>query len=171
MGLLMGLVLVSCGPAEDNVLREGQYHVGAGSGRSFRIPAFGTVFLEPNTTISLAKGFGKGNREISLDGEALFEMEVAGAPVRLLTKDLVIEVPSAGRFRVDAYREKGGEEVDVLEGRMAVAKSYHSDTDSASEVLVPGEMVMINRGIDLMEKEKMSQEEIDKAKKNAPASN
>ncbi len=164
MGLVLGLVLVSCGPAADGILREGQYHVGAGSGRSFRIPAFGTVFLKPNTTIGLAKGFGKDNREMSLDGEALFEMEVTGAPVRLLTKDLVIEVLSDARFRVDAYREKAGEEVDLLDGRMRVTKRYHSDTDSTTEVLGPAEMVMINRGIDLMEKEKMSQEEIDKVK-------
>lgn len=168
MVLVLGLVLVSCGPGGDGVLREGQYHVGAGSGQSFRIPAFGTVFLKPNTTIGLGKGFGKDNREISLDGEAFCEMDGAGAPVRLQTKDLVIEVLSAARFRIDAYREKAGEEVDLLEGRMRVTKSYHSDTDSATEALGPGEMVMINRGIDLMEKEKMSREEIDKAKKNDP---
>lgn len=162
--LVCGLLLVSCGGGEDGVLREGQYHVGAGSGRSFRIPDVGTVFLKPNSTIGLAKGFGKGNREISLDGEAFFELEVEGAPVRLLTKDLVMDVPG-GVFRVDAYRSKAGEEVDLVEGKMAVKKSYRSDTDSATEVLGPGEMVMINRDIDLMEKEKMSQEEVERAKK------
>jgi transmembrane sensor len=158
-----GLLFVSCGGGEDGVLREGQYHVGVGSGRSFRIPDVGTVFLKPNSTIGLAKGFGKENREITLDGEALFELGVAGAPVVLRTKDLVMEV-RAGVFRVDAIRSSSGEEVDLLEGQMRVKKSYRSDTDSAVEVLGPGEMVMINRDIDLMEKEKMSQEEIDRVK-------
>jgi ferric-dicitrate binding protein FerR (iron transport regulator) len=129
-----------------------------------RIPAFGAVFLKPNTTIGLAKGFGVDNRDIDIDGEAFFDMEVAGAPVRLRTKDLNILVMSAARFRLDAYRGKPGEEVDLLEGRLMVTKSYFSDTDSATEVLGPGEMVMINRDIDLMEKEKMDQEEIDKVK-------
>ena len=160
MGLITGLVFVSCGGGEDGVLSEGQYHVGAGAGRLIRIPAFGTVFLKPNTTIGLAKGFGKDNRDIDIDGEALFEL---GAGVELHTKDLVIGV-SAGIFRVDANRSSPGEEVDLLEGRMRVAKNYHSDTDSATEVLGPGEMVMINREIDLMEKEKMSPAEIDRVK-------
>ena len=164
MGLISGLSFISCGGGEDGVLREGQYHVGAGSGRSLRIPNFGTVFLKPNTTIGLAKGFGRDNRDIDIDGEALFEMEVTGAPVRLRTKDLDVMVLWAARFRVDGYRGKPGEEVDLLEGHLRVTKNYHSDTDSATEVLGPGEMVMINRDIDLMEKEKMSQEEIDRVK-------
>ena len=164
MGLMAVLVFVSCGAGEDGVLHEGQYHVGSGSGQSFRIPAFGKVFLKPNTTIVLAKGFGVDNRDIDIDGEAFFDMEVTGAPVRLRTKDLNVLVLGAARFRVDGYRGKPGEEVDLLEGRLMVTKSYHSDTDSATETLGAGEMVMINRDIDLIEKEKMSQEEIDRVK-------
>jgi transmembrane sensor len=163
MGLITGLVFVSCGAGEDGVLGEGQYHVGAGSGRSFRLPYGGTVFLKPNSTIGLAKGFNKDNREIFLDGEALFELATTGAPMILKTKDLVMEV-SRGIFRVDANGSSAGEEVDLLEGQMRVRKSYRSDTDSATESIGPGEMVMINRDIDLMEKEKMSREEIDKVK-------
>jgi transmembrane sensor len=163
MWLITGLVFVSCGAGEGSVLGEGQYHVGAGSGRLFRLPYGGTVFLKPNSTIGLAKGFNKDNREISLDGEAFFELSTTGAPVILKTKDLVIDV-SQGVFRVDANRSSSGEEVDLLEGRMRVRKSYRSDTDSATESLGPGEMVMINRDIDLMEKEKMSQGEIDRVK-------
>jgi ferric-dicitrate binding protein FerR (iron transport regulator) len=164
MGLITGLVFVSCGAGEDGVLHEGQYHVGAGSGRLFSLPYGGTVFLKSNSTIGLAKGFNKDNREISLDGEALFELSTVGAPVILKTKDLVMEV-SVGVFRVDGCGSKAGEEVDLLEGQMRVRKSYPSATDSTTEVLGPGEMVMINRDIDLMEKEKMNQEEIDRVKK------
>lgn len=163
MWLITGLVFVSCGAGEDSILHEGQYHVGAGSGRSFHLPYGGTVFLKPNSTIGLAQGFNKDNREISLDGEALFELSTTGAPVILKTKDLVMDV-SVGVFRVDAYGSKAGEEVDLLKGQMRVRKSYPSVTDSAAEVLGPGEMVMINRDIDLMEKEKMSQQEIDRVK-------
>ena len=144
-------------------MREGQYHVGAGAGRSFSIPGIGKVFLEPNSTIGLARGFGKDNREITLDGVALFELTVTGAPVSLKTKSLVMDV-SAGVFRVDASRSSPGEEVDLLEGQLSVRKDYRSDTDSVAEVLGPGEMVMINRDIDLMEKEKMNQAEIDRVK-------
>ncbi|HXO75674.1 MAG TPA: hypothetical protein VN824_10575, partial [Puia sp.] len=68
------------------------------------------------------------------------------------------------RFHVDAFRKNAGEQVDLLEGRLRVKKSYHSDTDNEPEVLEAGEMVMINRDIDLMEKEKMSPAELDKVK-------
>ena len=45
-----------------------------------------------------------------------------------------------------------------------MVKSYHSDTDNEPEILAAGEMVMINREIDLMEKEKLSAEELEKVK-------
>jgi hypothetical protein len=47
---------------------------------------------------------------------------------------------------------------------LKVKKSYHSDTDNEPEVLDAGDMVMINRDIDLMEKEKMSAAELEKVK-------
>jgi transmembrane sensor len=68
------------------------------------------------------------------------------------------------RFAVDAVRKRPGEEVDLLDGRLRVTKSYHSDTDSLPEELTAGDMVMINREIDLMEKEKMTGPEEDKVK-------
>ena len=68
------------------------------------------------------------------------------------------------RFAVDAVRKRAGEEVDLLGGRLRVTKSYHSDTDSLPEELTAGDMVMINREIDLMEKEKKSGPEEDKVK-------
>jgi len=67
-------------------------------------------------------------------------------------------------FAVNAVRKQPGEEVDLLQGRLRVTKSYHSDTDSLPEELAAGDMVMINREIDLMEKEKMSGPEADKVK-------
>jgi ferric-dicitrate binding protein FerR (iron transport regulator) len=68
------------------------------------------------------------------------------------------------RFAVDAVRKRAGEEADVLDGKLRVMKSYHSDTDNEPEELGAGDMVMINREIDLMEKEKMSGPEEDKVK-------
>jgi FecR protein len=145
--------------------------------------------------IVLAPKFGKDNRDLDLDGEAMFEVNAgaggdagagtgggagagagaglgaagsgsgsgAGRPFVVHTGNLRIEVLGT-RFRVDAVRKRPGEEVDLLEGRLRVTKSYHSDTDNEPEVLSAGEMVMINREIDLMEKEKLSPDELDKVK-------
>ena len=44
-------------------------------------------------------------------------------------------------------------------------KSYHSQTDNEPELLTGGEMVMINRDIDLMEKEKTEAGDLQKIRK------
>jgi ferric-dicitrate binding protein FerR (iron transport regulator) len=160
----MVLAAVSCGSGDVSRLGEGSYHVGKGAGRSFQLPDGSTVVMSPETTISLAKGFGRDNREIQLDGEARFDVVAkAGQPMVIHTRDLVIEVLGT-RFKVDAFRDKPGEEVDLLSGSLRVKKSYHSDTDNEPEVLKEGEMVMINHDIDLMEKEALSPAELEKLK-------
>jgi ferric-dicitrate binding protein FerR (iron transport regulator) len=165
IGSWIVLAAVSCGTGEGTELREGvSYHVGKGSGQTFRLPDGTVMVASPGTTISLAKGFGKNNRGIELDGEA--RIDVAAKPdwpMVIRTRDLVIEVLGT-RFKVDAYRDKPGEEVDLLEGRLRVKKSYHSDTDNEPEELEAGDMVMINHDIDLMEKEKLSPAELDRLK-------
>ena len=117
----------------------------------------------PQTRITVGKSFGKGSRNVELDGEALFD--VTAGPFEINTRDLKVEVLLAGgRFHVDAWRSRPGEEVDLLVGRLRVRKSYHSDTDNEAEMLQDGEMVMINHDIDLMEKEKLGPAELDKFK-------
>ena len=170
----LGSALWSCHGREHNAIGEGgSYHVGAGYPRSFQLPDGSTVTLNPGASINLAKGFGKDNRNVDFDGEAVFEVTgmagMYGRPFVIRTRDLVIEVldsvgVSGAHFHVDAYRAKAGEEVDLLEGRLRVKKSYHSDTDNEPEVLAAGEMVMVNHEIDLMEKEKLSPTELDKLK-------
>jgi transmembrane sensor len=161
--LLFGLLAVaSCGSGDVSVLGEGSYHVGKGMGRSFRLPDGSQVFLSPETSITLTKGFGRDNRDIQLDGEARFDVVAKpGSPLVIHTRDLVIEALGM-RFKVNAYRDKPGEEVDVLTGGLRVRKSYHSDTDNEPEVLKDGEMVMINHDIDLMEKEALNASELEK---------
>jgi transmembrane sensor len=128
------------------------------------LPDGSQLALSPGSVVVLAKGFGTGNRDVDLDGEVLFEVNAAaGKPFVVHTVNLRIEVLGT-RFRVDAVRKRAGEEVDLLEGRLKVAKTYHSDTDNEPEMLEAGEMLMINREIDLMEKEKMSPAELEKVR-------
>lgn len=166
---LVCLVLAAGGcrnRAVDNVtLGDGtRYKNGSADSREVRLPDGTQVVLRPGTEVTLAKGFGISNRDLDLDGEAIFE--VAGSAANLFvvhTRNLEIAVLGT-KFHVDAFRKNAGEQVDLLEGRLRVKKSYHSDTDNEPEVLEAGEMVMINRDIDLMEKEKMSPAELDKVK-------
>jgi len=169
-GLTIAIFVVGCHGRSDRSLGDGaSYHVGAGYPRSFKLPDGSTVLAMPNTTLGAARGFGKDNRALEVDGEAMIEVSgAAGPPFIVHTRDLVIEVlKGSARFHVDANRARPGEETDLLEGRLRVRKSYHSTTDNEPEELAGGEMVMINRDIDLMEKERLSPTELDKVKEKA----
>jgi transmembrane sensor len=127
----------------------------AGNRKKISLPDGSEVTIKASTSVRLSENFGKKDREVWLEGEALFEVVPDPAkPFIVHTKYLRVDVLGT-RFRVDAYPDKAGEEVDLLSGRLKVSKSYHSDSDNEPELLQAGEMVMINRDIDLMEKEKM----------------
>jgi ferric-dicitrate binding protein FerR (iron transport regulator) len=126
--------------------------------KSLTLPDGTLVLMDPRTVIRPAEGFGKANREIQVDGEAMITISNgAGKPFIIHTRNLIMEVQAAGsRLHIDAFASSPGEEVDLMGGKLRVTKSYHSSTDNTPEVLQAGEMVMINRDIDLMEKEKLS---------------
>lgn len=144
-----------------------EYVNGTKGEQRLALPDGNHVVLFPDTKLVTAKGFGVSNREVELDGEAIFEVEKSvGSPFTVHTRNLNISViTNLGTwFHVDAFRKNAGEQLEILEGRLQVKKSYHSDTDNSTEVLEAEDMVMINRDIDLMEKEKMGAKEIEKVR-------
>jgi len=132
------------------------------SQQRFTLPDGSALILAPGSKVQLGGGFASGSKELSLDGEAWFD--IASGPVTLHTRDMIVDILRAGRFHAEAFRARPGEEIDVLLGTLRARKSYHSDTDNDTEALGPGEMVMINRDIDLMEKETLNASELDKLK-------
>jgi ferric-dicitrate binding protein FerR (iron transport regulator) len=127
------------------------------------LPDGSRVVINVRTVIRIPGTYNQ-SRVLDLDGEAMFDiLPDAGKPFVVRTRNLEIEVLGT-RFRVDAYRSNAGEQVDLLEGRLRVKKSYHSDTDNEPEFIEAGEMVMINRDIDLMEKEKLDSGELSRLK-------
>ena len=145
------------------------YENGAGKSRTVKLPDGSSVAMSARTVIRISQKFGQTERDLELDGEAIFTVNGdAGKPFIVHTRNLQIQVLGGGNqqgslsgtlFKVDAYASNAGEEVDVLSGKLKVTKSYHSDTDNEPEIIGPGEMVMINRDIDLMEKEKLDSAE------------
>jgi transmembrane sensor len=138
----------------------GVYANGTAARKEYRLPDGTKLITHSGTVVRLSKGFNGKDRELSFEGEAIFE--VSGdttKPVIVHTRYLQIQAKGA-RFRVDAKAGDAGEEVDLLSGKLKVMKSYHSDTDNEPETIHAGEMVMINRDIDLMEKEKMDGSEL-----------
>jgi len=165
---LFAVVVLACrGPKPSNI-RLGdstRYVNNTGDAQWVFLPDSSRIKLSSGTTVVLGVGFGSGNRVLDLDGEGMFEVRVVPGQLFVVkTKNLIIVGPGT-QFRVDAVRSRPGEEVDLLAGQLTIRKSYHSDLDSLPEELNSGDMLMINREIDLMEKERMDPDELDKVKR------
>ena len=109
------------------------------------------VYLLGDTKLMPAANY-PGRREITLDGDAFFDVPAAAAPLTIHTKLLTLIVKSKAAFRVTAPAKEEWAEVDNIEGTVIVRKAYES-TFNKPDTLGGSDMQMLNRTIDLMEKE------------------
>lgn len=123
------------------------------TGRALATLPDGTrLILNPNTVVHVPKDFNLHSRQVRLDGDAFFDIaRQADRPFVVHTRNLVLTVMGTS-FRVSAFARDEGESAEVLRGQIRAAKAYHS-TEVEPEILSSGDMIMINRSIDLMEKE------------------
>jgi hypothetical protein len=91
-------------------------------------------------------------REIAVDGDFLFRVPASATPLVLRSRLLVLTVTGDTALRVTAFAKEAGEQTEVLHGNVKANKSYPSPY-AEPDLLGAGEMTMINRDIDLMEKE------------------
>jgi transmembrane sensor len=163
---LFAVVIAACHGRGPNIrLGNGTRYVNhTGNAQWVILPDSSRIKVSNGTEVVLRAEFANGDRVVELNGEGMFEVPTAqGKMIVVMTRNLVILGPGT-RFRVDAVRSRPGEEVDLLEGQLTIRKTYHSDLDSLPEELNSGDMLMINREIDLMEKEKMNPDELEKAR-------
>ena len=109
------------------------------------------VSFAADTRVVPARGFPL-RRDISLNGRALLEVPVARRPLVIRTRLMRVEVIRPSTLLVTARWRQSGEEVDVLEGEVIVRKNYLSNHRKPDD-LHAGQLSMVNRTIDLMEKE------------------
>jgi ferric-dicitrate binding protein FerR (iron transport regulator) len=141
------------------------YRSGAGRRTALSLPDGTDMLMDSFSVVRIPAGFNRLNRDIFLEGSVWFTVHSSGTkPVVVHTRALLTTVLDSGTaiFRIDGYSENPGEEADLLKGRLSITKSYHSGTDNETAILGPGEMVMINTDIDLMEKEKLDSAELKK---------
>jgi ferric-dicitrate binding protein FerR (iron transport regulator) len=91
-------------------------------------------------------------REIQVDGDIFLRVAEHPEPLKVRSRLLVLTVTGKTAFRMTAYAKEAGEQVEVLYGNVTAYKSYESSYKEP-DVLTSGQMTMINRDIDLMEKE------------------
>lgn len=118
------------------------------------LPLSGKNSVILNSGSKLYKPINKRNdtHDLYLDGDAFFKIDDSiDSPVVIHTGMLNL-ITSHSFFRVMAHQKDPGQTVEVLRGKMIAEKAYPSEFPD-TELLQGGEMVMINRDIDLMEKE------------------
>ncbi|MCX2454105.1 FecR family protein [Pedobacter sp. PLR] len=129
------------------------YKSPSGKRSVIRLADHSKVILNGNSTLKVPHAFPEGNRKVVLSGAAYFEISGnARLPFILETSDMKVTVSGAS-FYMRAYPHESGQQLELLSGKLKAEKAYTSDIDNTAEILLPGEMVMLNRSVDLMEKE------------------
>ena len=114
--------------------------------------------LHQEATATPNAGYPKP-RELKVDGEMYFEVTDSSRPMIIRSRLLVLTVMGKAAFRVIAWAKEAGEEVQVLSGEIRVRPNYKSQFNTP-DTLHGNQMVMINKSIDMMEKEKFDATEL-----------
>lgn len=127
---------------------------GYGQKKTVSLQNNSSAILNVNTTLKIANDSTAAIKKMVLDGDAFFKISGANRDsVYVYTGMLIIAVRQAS-FRIQAHRENAGQTLEMLSGKAKVSKGYPS-TFNEPEFPTAGEMIMINKDIDLMEKEKL----------------
>jgi ferric-dicitrate binding protein FerR (iron transport regulator) len=123
-----------------------------GERKTFRLPDGSTVILNTDSRLKVPRNFNRAHRRVILEGDAFFEVAAdAQHPFMVTTPVLHVSVlGTSSRFTAPAGA--AGESLELLSGRLKVEKAYPSDYPEP-EILQTGDMILINKDIDLMEKE------------------
>jgi ferric-dicitrate binding protein FerR (iron transport regulator) len=118
------------------------------------------IILLDGTHAVPAAGF-PSDRSLQLEGngQVYIRTRRQEKPLTVRTGLLILTVEGDCAVRVLVSSEKIGEQAEVLYGHVRAAKAYPSRFSDPDD-LQAGEMSMINRSIDLMEKEKFDPTEL-----------
>jgi hypothetical protein len=157
--ILIGSVLVVAALVGAGIaLHFEQAAAAAHAPHSLRLPDGTVAHFRGDTTVTPAAGY-PNPRDIHIDGDAYVQLPPGSEPWTVRTRLLVLTVQADSVFRVTAYAKMPGEQVEVVRGQMEARKSYPSPYTVPDE-LRGGDMVMINRDIDLMEKEHTNADDV-----------
>ena len=113
----------------------------SGSKRRFVLPDSTIVWLNSNSKLEYPTTFSESSREISLEGEAYFEVSHdVNKPFHVHAGDMDIEVLGT-HFSVENYPDKKGVEAVLAEGRIKVTGSEIP----VPLVLEPGELIRYDK--------------------------
>jgi transmembrane sensor len=104
-----------------------EIHVPLGSRTSITLPDGTHVWLNAGSSLTYNAGFGRRNRDVSLVGEAYFDVrEQKSIPMMVQTRDLNIRVMGT-KFNVKSYPEENKTETTLVSGQIEVLMSSGGD--------------------------------------------
>jgi transmembrane sensor len=116
-----------------------------GQQRKLVLPDGTKVMLNAGSVISYPKEFEKDIREVSLTGEAFFDVvRNEKAPFVIRTGEVTTKVLGTS-FNVRAYPENGAVQIAVVEGKVKVNASIGSETEKTSVCLTKSEMATFEK--------------------------
>lgn len=131
----------------------------AGQKAKFYLPDGTLVWLNGASNLSYYSNFNETNREISLDGEALFEVaknEVL--PFRVISGKLTTTALGTA-FNVEAYPVAQQVKVSLLHGKVAVSVK-NNENDNEDILLEPGYQVKFDAISNVTETEVFNEEKV-----------
>ena len=132
-------------------LAKNQYSIETSNGERTRLvlPDGTRVIVSANTTFTYPATFGKQSREVSLSGEAYFDVtHNTGLPFVVKSKDVSIKVLGT-KFNVYAYPRENYFEASLVEGKI---QAYAERNKKKIMTLLPNEKVRYNYANETFEK-------------------
>ena len=129
------------------------YEGQVGQRKKLQLADSSTVILNAGSKLLVPEHFPQGGRELVLDGEAFFEAAPSAKQPLVVKTDILTITALGTAFKLRCFAAQPGATAYLLNGKVKVAKTYHSATDNLPEMLERGNMVLANKEIDLMEKE------------------
>lgn len=158
--VLAGIYLLRHRPSESKADVKEQSSEVTNNENNEKIPAPSDIVVLPDSSRILilhkvsfnSSETSNNGHTIKMDGDMFFDIRHQQGPFMVHTRLLNLSVTGPAAFRVIAYSKEEGEEVQVLYGNIVAKKSYKSDFPEP-EILGKNNLLMINKSIDLMEKE------------------
>ena len=103
------------------------------------LPDSSTVWLNANSTLEYTPEFGKTLREVTLKGEAFFDVKKDSKAFIVRTDNMQVHVKGT-RFNVEAYKKNATVKTTLEEGKVEL----HVDGNNEFFTMKPGDQIILN---------------------------
>jgi len=110
-----------------------------GNNTRILLPDSSTVWLNANSTLEYTNEFGNTTREVTLKGEAFFDVKKDNKAFIVKTDKIQVHVKGT-RFNIEAYKKNATVKTTLEEGKVEL----HVDGSSKYFTMKPGDQIILN---------------------------